>query len=103
MAQEKKVTRTIIVGYNYDVLRKNNGQIELLNTIVVANAIRSVKEQKEILKANGFAENDILVKNGVEQKKFEMSEADFMKYATVVADVEETENEPKETEETENK
>jgi hypothetical protein len=86
MAQEKKIKRTLIVGHNYDVFRKNGTVMEHLGTIIVPSVIRSIKEQKNALTANGFKESDILVLGTPIQKHFEMLESDFIRYAIVVSD-----------------
>lgn len=91
MAKEKKITRTLITGYNYDVLRKSGTTMEILGSVTVPSVIRSIKEQKNVLTENGFEETDVLVMAKSEQKQYEMTEADFVKYATVVTDVTETE------------
>lgn len=90
MANEKMITRTIIVGYNYDVLRKEGKIMTIVGTVTVPKPIRSLKEQKVVLTANKYLESDSIVQTDTITKQFAMGEADFMKNAIVVTDV--TEN-----------
>jgi hypothetical protein len=101
MANEKKITRTLIVGYNYNVLRQNGNTMEIIGTVTVPTVIRSMKEQKNVLTAKKFNESDVLVLTGSTQKQYEMSEADFMKYATAVTDVSEETKDEQPTDENE--
>jgi hypothetical protein len=89
MAKQMKITRTLIVGYNYNVLRQEGNTMNIIGAVSVPTVIRSMKEQKAVLTANKYQESDVLVLTGSTQKQYEMSEADFMKYATVVTDVKE--------------
>jgi hypothetical protein len=60
--------------------------MEIVGTIEVPTVIRSIKEQKKVLAEKQFNESDVLVLLSTTQKQYEMSESDFMKYATVVTD-----------------
>lgn len=87
MAKEKKIKRTIIIGYKYDVLEKNGTTMEILGSVVNDTVIRSIKESRNVLVANGYDEDCVLVQTGLEQKVYEMPESTFMQYATVVEDI----------------
>lgn len=93
MAKEKTITRTLIIGYNYDVCRRSGNTMEIVGSIMNPTVIRSIKEQKKVLVENEYLETDVLVMTNTEQRLYEMSEADFITYATVVTEPQE---EPKE-------
>lgn len=86
MAREKKIKRTIIVGYKYEVLEKKGTVVTVIGELTNAEAIRSVKEGKKVLLANNFDEECILVPAGMEQRVYEMPESTFMQHATIVSE-----------------
>lgn len=87
MAREKKIKRTIIVGYKYDVLEKNGSEVKIIGELINDEPIRSVKEGKNVLILNEFDENCILVQSGIEQKSYEMPESVFKQHATIVSEI----------------
>lgn len=87
MAREKKIKRTIITGYKYDVLEKGGEGFKIIGQVVTPEPVRSVKETKNVLILNEYDENCTLVQNGIEQKSYEMPEAVFMEHATVVNEI----------------
>lgn len=86
MANEKRIRRTIITGYNYEVFMKEGNVLQNVGSLIAPNTIRSIKEQKKILVANKFDENAILIAGDINTKVYEMTESDFMKYAVIVED-----------------
>ena len=83
----KKIKRTLIESYDYEVMRRNGKTMELIGVVNNPSSIRSMKEQKQVLKDNEYMESDVLVLTGTTQKSYEMSEDDFKKYATVVNNI----------------
>jgi hypothetical protein len=82
----KKITRTIITGYKYDVVEKNGTTMAIIGQIVNEVSVRSTKESNKIIAENGYPENCILVPNGVEQMVYEMPQDVFIQHATVVSE-----------------
>ena len=80
------ITRTIITGYKYDVMERKDATIKIVGQVVVDKRIRSVKKQQEILVANGFNPDCTLIKNCVTEKKYQISEEDFIKHAVEVVE-----------------
>lgn len=89
MANEKikKISRTIVTGYEYDVMKREGANLTKIGTVITDKAIRSVRQQKEILVLNKLGSDNVLVYVKTVSKQFEISESDFMKYATEVTEV----------------
>lgn len=99
MSKEKQVTRTIITGYDYDVLKREGNNLNKVDAITIDKPIRSIKQQNEVLADNGFDGSHVLVLNKAVSKQFTMNESDFILHATQVTDVSENETEQENIEE----
>lgn len=82
MAQ--KITKTITTGYIYDVFKKKGDNLTKVATLTSSEQFRSAKGIKEFLKANEQDENATVILVGTIDKKYEISEEDFIKYATEI-------------------
>lgn len=81
----KKISRTLITNYVYDVMSREGDTLTKVGTVKSPTALRSVKQQSaEIKKAKFDDSKCVLIYNTVEQSKYEMSETDFLQYATKV-------------------
>lgn len=83
----KEVTRTIITGYKWDVVSKENGSLNVVGTLVSPSPLRSLKAQETLLEQNNYdPKTHVLLSAGLEQKKYIMSEETFLANATEVLD-----------------
>jgi hypothetical protein len=88
MSREKIITKTIITGYVYDVIKRNGEQLAKVAEVIVPSPIRSIKQQSQILIDNKYSADHVLMLNRTEEKQYTMTEADFIRYSTVVTAVE---------------
>lgn len=85
----KKIVRSIVSGYAYNVMEKKGSNLVFVKEVISPVVIRSVKQGKEFLKREHLNENYVLVLNKTLQKRYEILESEFMKYAHEVKEVNE--------------
>jgi hypothetical protein len=86
MSKEKVVSRTLISAYKYEVMKREGNGLQFVQVIHSAEPIRSTKKQQDLLESEKLDKNFVLVPAGTIEQKYEMTENDFIKYATLVAD-----------------
>lgn len=84
MSKEKEIVRTIITGYKYEVMTRKGDTLTKVGELITEKAIRSIKQQKDELTKNNLDVNSVLVPVGTIDKKYSISEDEFLKYAKEV-------------------
>jgi len=82
-----KITRTIATGYVFDVFKKTGNTLEKTGEVISPVQLRSIKQQKLVLAENNMEVESVLIFNRANETKYEISEEDFIKYASVVTEV----------------
>lgn len=81
------ITRTITTGIVYDVMERKGNVLTKIAEVVTPSILRSVKQQNVVLADNAMDVESVLIFNRANEKKYEISEEDFIKYATVVTEI----------------
>lgn len=87
----KNITRIITTGYVYDVMKRDGISLVKTGEIITPAKIRSIKQQKLVLAENKMDIESVMLLNRANEKKYVISESDFIKYSKEVTDVTETE------------